>query len=139
MSRKPASCGPPQRRPLAPAGPKPARGHVGEPQAQEDIRMTAITIDGTGGGRVFDGGGAISGGGRNSVQLISYLEPQRSDIPDYLFKPGAGAALQILKVEIGGDAFSSCGAEPSHQHRRGDLNPNGGYEWWVVGGATARN
>jgi hypothetical protein len=63
--------------------------------------MTTITIDGTQGGRVFDGVGALSGGG----------------------KPGAGAALQILKVEIGGDSFSSCGAEPSHQHRRGDINP----------------
>src|ERR1700684_540434 len=91
---------------------------------------TAITIDGTSGGRVFDGVGAISGGGGNSVQLISYAEPQRSDILDYLFKPGAGAALQILKVEIGGDAFSSCRAEPSHQHTRGVLNPSGGHEWW---------
>ena len=54
--------------------------------------MTAITIDGTSGGRVFDGVGAISGGGGNSVQLISYPEPQRSDILDCLFKPGAGAA-----------------------------------------------
>jgi hypothetical protein len=100
--------------------------------------MTAITIDGTQGGRVFDGVGALSGGG-NSVQLISYPEPQRGDILDYLFKPGTGAALQILKVEIGGDSFSSCGAEPSHQHRRGDLNPNGGYEWWLMREAKARN
>ena len=85
--------------------------------------MTAITIDGRQGGRVFDGVGAISGGGGNSVQLISYPEPQRGDILDYLFKPGAGAALQILKVEIGGDAFSSCGAEPSHQHARASSTP----------------
>jgi hypothetical protein len=101
--------------------------------------MTAITIDGTEGGRVFDGVGAVSGGGGNSVQLISYAEPQRSDILDYLFKPGAGAALQILKVEIGGDAFSSCGAEPSHQHVRGVINPGGGYEWWLMREAKARN
>ena len=101
--------------------------------------MTAITIDGTRGGRVFDGVGAISGGGGNSVQLISYPEPQRSDILDYLFKPGAGAALQILKVEIGGDAFSSCGAEPSHQHTRGVINPSGGYEWWLMREAKSRN
>ena len=70
--------------------------------------MTMISIDGAKGGRVFDGVGAVSGGA-NSVQLISYPEPQRTDILDYLFKPGAGAALQILKVEIGSDAFSSCG------------------------------
>jgi hypothetical protein len=101
--------------------------------------MTTITIDGRQGGRVFDGVGAISGGGGNSVQLISYPEPQRSDILDSLFKPGAGAALQILKVEIGGDAFSSCGAEPSHQHARGVINPGGGYEWWLMQQAKARN
>jgi len=101
--------------------------------------MTTITIDGTKGGRVFDGVGAISGGGGNSVQLISYPEPQRGDILDYLFKPGAGAALQILKVEVGGDAFSSCGAEPSHEHSRGVLNPSGGYEWWLMQEAKARN
>src|ERR1700754_581103 len=101
--------------------------------------MTAITIDGTKGGRVFDGVGAISGGGGNSVQLISYPEPQRRDILDYLFKPGAGAALQILKVEIGGDAFSSCGAEPSHEHSRGVQNENAGYEWWLMQEAKARN
>jgi hypothetical protein len=101
--------------------------------------MTTITIDGTKGGRVFDGVGAVSGGGGNSVQLMSYLEPQRSDILDYLFKPGAGAALQILKVEIGGDAFSSCGAEPSHEHSRGVINPDGGYEWWLMQQAKARN
>ncbi len=100
---------------------------------------TPITIDGTKGGRTFDGVGAISGGGVNSVQLISYREPQRSDILDLLFKPGAGAALQILKVEIGGDAFSSCGAEPSHEHSRGVVNPNGGYEWWLMQQAKARN
>lgn len=101
--------------------------------------MTTIAIDGRKGGRVFDGVGAVSGGGGNSVQLISYTEPQRSDILDYLFRPGAGAALQILKVEIGGDAFSSCGAEPSHQHARGVINPDGGYEWWLMREAKARN
>ena len=101
--------------------------------------MTTITVDGAKGGRVFDGVGAVSGGGGNSVQLISYQEPQRRDILDYLFKPGAGAALQILKVEIGGDAFSSCGAEPSHEHTRGLINPNRGYEWWLMREAKARN
>lgn len=35
------------------------------------------------------------------VQL-DYPEPQRSEILDYLFKPNFGAALSILKVEIGG-------------------------------------
>ena len=43
-------------------------------------------------GRTFDGVGAISGGGGNSRLLIDYPEPQRSQILDYLFKPGYGAA-----------------------------------------------
>ena len=81
---------------------------------------TAITINGASGGRAFDGVGAISGGGGNSRLLIDYPEPQRSQILDYLFKPGYGAAMQILKVEIGGDTNSTSGAEPSHEHTRGD-------------------
>ncbi len=101
--------------------------------------MTTIVVDGTKGGRVFDGVGAVSGGGGNSVQLIGYPAQQRSDILDYLFKPGAGAALHILKVEIGGDANSSAGAEPSHEHSRGVVNSNGGYEWWLMEAAKARN
>ena len=81
---------------------------------------TDVAVDGAGTGRTFDGVGAISGGGGNSRLLIDYPEPQRSQILDYLFKPGYGAALQILKVEIGGDTNSTDGAEPSHMHTRGD-------------------
>ncbi|GIF16696.1 ricin-type beta-trefoil lectin domain protein [Actinoplanes teichomyceticus] len=99
----------------------------------------AITIDGASGGRMFDGVGAISGGGGNSRLLIDYPEPQRSDILDYLFKPGYGAAMQIMKVEIGGDTNSTSGAEPSHQHTRGTVNCDRGYEWWLMGQAKARN
>ncbi|UQU66882.1 ricin-type beta-trefoil lectin domain protein [Couchioplanes caeruleus] len=100
---------------------------------------TAITVNGTSGGRVFDGVGAISGGGGNSRLLIDYPEPQRSDILDYLFKPGYGAAMQIMKVEIGGDTNSTSGAEPSHEHVRGAVNCDRGYEWWLMGQAKARN
>ena len=87
----------------------------------------------------FDGVGAISGGGGNSRLLIDYPEPQRSQILDYLFKPGYGAAVQLLKLEIGGDANSTDGAEPSHQHVRGDINCNVGYEFWLAREAVARN
>src|SRR5690242_13503015 len=100
---------------------------------------TAITINGTSGGRVFDGVGAISGGGGNSRLLIDYPEPERGQILDYLFKPDYGASLQILKAEIGGDTNSTSGAEPSHEHTRGDLNCNRGYEWWLMEQAKARN
>src|SRR5579884_1438140 len=107
--------------------------------AAADTATTAITVDGHGAGRTFDGIGAISGGGGNSRLLIDYPEPQRSRILDYLFKPGYGAALQILKVEIGGDTNSTDGAEPSHMHTRGDLNCDRGYEWWLMAQAKARN
>jgi hypothetical protein len=100
---------------------------------------TVITINGASAGRLFDGVGAISGGGGNSRLLIDYPEPQRGQILDYLFKPGVGAAVQILKVEIGGDTNSTSGAEPSHEHTRGAVNCTRGYEWWLAGQAKARN
>jgi O-glycosyl hydrolase len=100
---------------------------------------TSVTIDGTKGGRTFDGIGAISGGGGNSRLLIDYPEPSRSEILDYLFKPRYGAALQILKVEVGGDTNSTSGAEPSHRHTPADLNCDRGYEWWLMEEAKARN
>ncbi|PYC80859.1 galactosylceramidase [Streptomyces tateyamensis] len=100
---------------------------------------TAITVDGTSPGRTFDGVGAISGGGGNSRLLFDYPEPQRSQILDYLFKPGYGAALQLLKVEIGGDTNSTDGAEASIEHTRGVVDCNAGYEWWLAEQARARN
>ncbi len=100
---------------------------------------TTITIDGNAAGRVFDGVGAISGGGGNSRLLMDYPEPQRSQILDYLFRPNYGAALQILKVEVGGDTNSTSGAEPSHKHTAADLDCNRGYEWWLMEQARARN
>ncbi|WP_083976083.1 RICIN domain-containing protein [Kitasatospora azatica] len=100
---------------------------------------TNLTVDGTSPGRTFDGVGAISGGGGNSRLLLDYPEPQRSQILDYLFKPGYGAALQILKVEIGGDTNSTDGAESSIEHTRGTVDCNAGYEFWLAEQAKARN
>src|SRR5207248_8223794 len=100
---------------------------------------TTITVNGTAGGRTFDGVGAISGGGGNSRLLVDYPEPQRSQILDYLFKPGFGANVQVLKIEIGGDANSTDGAEPSVEHVKGTVNCNAGYEFWLAGQALARN
>src|SRR2546429_9287300 len=93
---------------------------------------TSITINGGSGGRTFDGVGAVSGGGGNSRLLIDYPEPQRGQILDYLFKPGYGAAVQILKVEVGGDTNSTDGAEPSHMHAPTDPNCDPGYEGWLM-------
>ncbi|XP_060119037.1 galactocerebrosidase [Heteronotia binoei] len=89
--------------------------------------------------REFDGIGAVSGGGATSRLLVDYEEPYRSQILDYLFKPNFGAALHILKVEIGGDAQSTDGTEPSHMHYENDENYFRGYEWWLMKEAKKRN
>jgi hypothetical protein len=83
--------------------------------------------------------GAISAGGGNSRYLIDYAEPARGAILDYLFKPNYGAAVQVLKVEIGGDADSTDGSEASIEHTQGAIDCNAGYEWWLMEQAKARN
>uniref|UniRef100_A0AAQ4RBA6 Galactocerebrosidase n=1 Tax=Gasterosteus aculeatus aculeatus TaxID=481459 RepID=A0AAQ4RBA6_GASAC len=71
--------------------------------------------------------------------LVNYAEPFRSQILDFLFTPGFGASLHILKVEIGGDAQSTDGTEPSHMHHEDDENYFRGYEWWLMKEAKKRN
>ena len=68
----------------------------------------------------FDGVGAVSGGGGGSRLLVDYPEPQRSEIYDLLFKPGYGASLHTLKVEIGCDGDTTQGAEQTHMRSRTD-------------------
>src|SRR5690606_33490721 len=68
-----------------------------------------------------------------------YPEPERSQILDYLFKPGYGASLQLLKVEIGSDTNSTDGAEASHMRERDEIDCDRGYEWWLMEEAVARN
>jgi hypothetical protein len=116
-----------------------AGGVVATTVAAPANAATSITINGSSGGRTFDGVGAISGGGGNSRLLIDYPEPERTQILDYLFKPGYGASDQILKIEIGGDTNSTSGAEPSIEHTRGAVNCNVGYEFWLAEQAKARN
>jgi O-glycosyl hydrolase len=99
---------------------------------------TAITIDGRGRGQLFDGVGSISGGGGLTRLLIDYPPLQQSQILDYLFGPG-GADLQVLKLDIGGDAAQSDGAEPSVEHTPGHVDCRSGYGWWLAEQAVARN
>ncbi len=99
---------------------------------------TKVVLDGGSKGRVFDGLGAASAGASSRL-LIDYPEPQRSEILDYLFKPGYGAALQHLKVEIGADVNSTDGAEPSHMRSAMDHDSTRGYEWWLMQEAHKRN
>jgi hypothetical protein len=101
-------------------------------------QQTRIVLDGNSGGRIFDGLGAASAGASSRL-LIDYPEPQRSQILDYLFKPGYGAALQHLKVEIGADVNSTDGSEPSHMRTPADHDSTRGYEWWLMAEAHKRN
>ena len=105
---------------------------------QKPLQQTDVKIDGTAKGRTFEGIGAVSAGASSRL-LIDYPEPQRSQILDYLFKPNYGAALQHLKVEVGGDTNSTDGSEPSHMRTRTDENYDRGYEWWLMKEAKARN
>src|SRR5215470_3600973 len=83
--------------------------------------QTTIQLDAASPGRIFEGLGAASAGASSRL-LIDYPEPQRSQILDYLFKPGYGASLQHLKVEIGGDVNSTDGSEPSFMRAPTDHN-----------------
>jgi len=105
--------------------------------AQESVEIRLVvdlkqTID------IYDGIGAVSAGASSRL-LIDYPEPYRSHILDFLFKPNYGAALQHLKVEIGGDINSTDGSEPSHMRTRDDENYERGYEWWLMKEAKKRN
>lgn len=101
-------------------------------------QQSEIVLDGNSGGRTFDGIGAVSAGASSRL-LIDYPEPQRSQILDYLFKPGYGAALQHLKVEIGADVNSTDGSEPSFMRTPADYDSSRGYEWWLMEEARKRN
>jgi galactosylceramidase len=112
---------------------------VGLFSSSADALAQTITIDGAGTGRTYDGIGAVTGGGGTSPLLIDYVEPQRTQILDYLFKPNYGASLQELYVEIGGDGNSTQGSELSHMHTKTDENYYRGYEWWLMEQARQRN
>ena len=109
------------------------------PAQPASAATTGITVSGSQGGRTFDGIGAISGGGGNSRLLTDYPAAQQQQILDYLFRPGYGADLQILKVEIGGDTNSTDGSESSIEHASGSVSCSAGYEWWLMQQAKTRN
>ena len=90
------------------------------PMASESA-LTVITIDSQSTGKPFEGLGALSAGASSRL-LMEYPEPQRSRILDFLFKPDYGAALQHLKVEIGGDVNSTDGTEPSYARTRAEFD-----------------
>jgi hypothetical protein len=105
---------------------------AGAPQAHAATTSTTINVNGSSAGRTFGGIGAISGGGGNSRLLADYPAAQQQQIFDYLFKPGYGADLQILKVEIGSDTNSTDGSESSSESTEGTVDCNAGYEFWLM-------
>ena len=88
-------------------------------------------------GRRFDGIGALSAG--RCGMFADYSAVWYNQIMDYLFLPGFGASLQILKVEIGGDVQSTDGTESSHMHSADDENYERGFEWRLMVEAKRRN
>jgi hypothetical protein len=106
------------------------------PPSQADSD-TQLTIDGRDTGRVFDGIGALSGA--TARLLYDYPEPQRSQVLDYLFKPGFGAELQHLKHDMGSDGNNGTGSEAATKHEPDDESFHRGYEWWLMREAKARN
>ncbi|WP_327242130.1 galactosylceramidase [Streptomyces sp. NBC_01320] len=100
---------------------------------------TSIAVNGQDTGRTFDGIGAISGGGGNTRLLTDYPPAQRNAILNYLFTPGYGANLQMLKLETGGDGNTTSGAEHTIEETRGVINCNVGYEFWLAKEAVKRN
>ncbi|KAA0170822.1 hypothetical protein FNF27_06517 [Cafeteria roenbergensis] len=103
------------------------------------VSASLVMLNSTATDRTLVGFGGLSGGGATSRLLPSYDDDTKAEILDYLFKPNYGASLHILKVEIGGDAQSTDGTEPSHQHTEDDLNCDRGYEWYLLKEAKARN
>lgn len=106
----------------------------------ESLPTLSIILDSNDKGREFEGIGAVSAGA-STRNLVDFPEKERSEVLDYLFKPGFGASLQHLKVEVGGGENSTCGSEPSHAITRGEcLNPKArGYEFWFMAEARKRN
>ena len=91
-----------------------------------------LVLDGAIPGKVFEGVGAVSGGGATSVLLKDYPEPQRGQILDILFKPQFAASMQTLYIEVGSDGNATQGTEPTHMRSRNDENYGRGYEWWLM-------
>src|SRR5947209_464212 len=95
---EPLTASPAVASPDSPASPSPSPS-ASPGRLAASAPVTRIAVNGNSGDRVFDGVGAILGGGGNARYLMDYPARQRNQILNYLFKPGYGAALQILKLE----------------------------------------
>lgn len=98
----------------------------------------AITFTANATGHTFGGVGILSAGYVSKL-LRDYPAAKQSQILDYLFLPNYGAAVQVLKLEIGGDVNAGAGAEASHEHTSGSIACGAGFEFWLALQAKARN
>ena len=116
-----------------------SNGHLPfSPSPGPPLPSGPIRLDKASKAHVHDGLGAIIDA--SSRFLFDYPEPQRSAVLDYLFKPGFGAALDICKVEVGGDAQQTDGTTASYIHNVGEApNFNRSHIWWAMREAKARN
>jgi len=100
-------------------------------------KTQVINLDRAATGQVFEGIGSVFS---YEKLFYDYPEKQRNEILDYLFLPGYGAALQILKVEIGYDGNNTATAWPSHRRSlREAPNYTRGFVWWLMKEAKKRN
>ena len=115
-------------------------GLAGDDAAEPRAAPLRLVLDGAARGLPFEGIGALSAGA-DAALLWDYPPAERERLLDLLFTPRlpGGAALQILKVEIGGDVQSTSGVESSHTHFPGDLSYRRGYEYKLMVAARRRN
>lgn len=99
--------------------------------------LADIFIDTVATGPEFDGLGGCSAGTGPRL-LVDYAPAAREAVLNYLFSPRFGAALDIIKVEIGGGG-SAVGTESSFEPRPGSYDFSSGYEWFMMAEAKKRN
>ena len=118
---------------------------------QLECSPNAYAVSDSRAGPVFDGLGAAFTGASARL-LMDYAPAARAAVLDYLFAPSGppsgsatfrGAALGILKLEVGGDGNGgdgSDGSEPSHAHSAEDA-PDAGRSLtgWLAREAQLRN
>ena len=96
-----------------------------------------INLDNATTGQIFGGIGSVFS---YEKLFYDYPEKQRNELLDYLFLPGYGAALQILKVEIGYDGNNTATAWPAHRRSLQEMpNYTRGFVWWLMKEAKKRN
>jgi galactosylceramidase len=95
------------------------------------IDSISVSLNDSAVGRMYEGISYVSSSGSTKL-LMDYPPEQQQDIIDLLFKPNFGASLDHYKMEIGSDANSSSGTEPSHMRSATDLDITRGSGLWLA-------